>query len=424
MSFTILRTAKLKTIGNIAGSLHHTFRSIKTENADPERTHLNINSHQNTEQALKAIKDRLPPKVRKNGVICIEYLITASPEWNGWGTSKQDEYFSKSLEWLKEKHGAENVVTTSIQLDETTPHLVAYVVPIDKKGKLNCREFLGGRDKLQSMQTDFANRIGNSLGLERGKTGSKAKHTTIKQFYDDINSLQKQINDEKFKLPEIGSGFLGLGGDNVNTYKEKAEKHTNRQFTTLLHVLDTNKKEYKDLEARYKKLRKSTEPYCQSIARLDKSQLGEFNLRILTLANNMRKERKELNERNQEKQRDVGFSVNVNDENSKVYQSENFRQALAIFEKNLENIDPVEVQKFLQAFDDKLNDKLKTMIGSNRCLDFYDYNHIAGQAIEMLDISKNEKMNLQDSIANDFFKMTEKQNKIEKSITKNSGMDR
>ncbi|WP_252513350.1 plasmid recombination protein [Acinetobacter nosocomialis] len=28
--------------------------------------------------------------------------------------------------------------------DETTPHLVAYVVPIDSKGNLNCREFLAG----------------------------------------------------------------------------------------------------------------------------------------------------------------------------------------------------------------------------------------------------------------------------------------
>lgn len=96
---------------------------------------------------------------------------------------------------------------------------------------------------------------------------------------------------------------------------------------------------------------------------------------------------------------DISFNVSVNDENNKVYQSENFRQALKIFEKNLENIDPVEVQKFLQAFDDKLNE----MIDSDRMMDNKGfYNHIAGQAIETLDISKTEKMALKNEISKDF----------------------
>ena len=65
----------------------------------------------------------------------------------------------------------------SLHRDETTPHLVAYVVPIDQKGKLNCKEFLGGRAKLNKMQTDFANQV-KDLGLTRGKEGSKSRHTS------------------------------------------------------------------------------------------------------------------------------------------------------------------------------------------------------------------------------------------------------
>ncbi|WP_171496447.1 plasmid recombination protein, partial [Acinetobacter sp. TUM15372] len=72
-----------------------------------------------------------------------------------------------------------------IHRDETTPHLVAYVVPIDLEGKLNAREFLGGRSKLSKMQTDFDNEV-KHLGLERGLEGSKAEHTTIKDFYAEI----------------------------------------------------------------------------------------------------------------------------------------------------------------------------------------------------------------------------------------------
>ena len=49
--------------------------------------------------------------------------------------------FDKAKKWLKDKHGSENVVGLSIHRDETTPHLVAYVVPIDEKGNLNARHF-------------------------------------------------------------------------------------------------------------------------------------------------------------------------------------------------------------------------------------------------------------------------------------------
>ena len=90
------------------------------------------------------------------------------------------------------KHGAENVISTTIHRDETTPHMAVYVVPIDSKGNLNAREFLGGRAKLSKMQTDFHDQV-KDLGLERGLEGSKAEHTTIKDFYAEI---QKPDNEK------------------------------------------------------------------------------------------------------------------------------------------------------------------------------------------------------------------------------------
>ncbi|WP_171499090.1 plasmid recombination protein, partial [Acinetobacter junii] len=80
---------------------------------------------------------------------------TASPEWSGWqNKEKEQEFFKRSVEWLQQKHGKENVIANSIHRDETTPHLIAYVVPIDGRGKLNARSFLGGRAALSKMQTD------------------------------------------------------------------------------------------------------------------------------------------------------------------------------------------------------------------------------------------------------------------------------
>ena len=186
VAYAILRTAKLKSFGEIGGSLSHNYRTRPTPNADPTRTADNAHSSPTPFSAMNAIKQRLPDKTRSNAVLCVEYLITASPEWDGWqNKAKEQDFFKRSLEWLEKRHGKENVVATSIHRDETTPHLVAYVVPIDPQGKLNAREFLGGRAKLSKMQTDFHIKV-KDLGLERGLEGSKAEHKTVKEFYAEL----------------------------------------------------------------------------------------------------------------------------------------------------------------------------------------------------------------------------------------------
>ena len=167
MSFAIYRTAKLGSFGEIGGSLSHTYRTRPTPNADENKAHLNKHIFETYNQCFDALKNAIPEKRRSNAVLCIEHLITASPDWNGWGTKKEEEFFKKSLEFLNNKYGKENVIACSIHRDETTPHLIVYVVPIDEKGGLNAKKWLGGRAKLSQTQTDFANEVKN-LGLERG----------------------------------------------------------------------------------------------------------------------------------------------------------------------------------------------------------------------------------------------------------------
>ncbi|MGP5121176.1 MobV family relaxase, partial [Psychrobacter alimentarius] len=130
-------------MGNIGGSLAHSYRTIETPNTDPNLTPKNYHSVATPEAVKQAIKDRLPEKRRSDAVLCIEYLITASPEWEGWGKSQEGEFFKRSAQWLMDKHGEENIASMSIHRDISTPHLVAYVVPIDQRGKLNCKDFLG-----------------------------------------------------------------------------------------------------------------------------------------------------------------------------------------------------------------------------------------------------------------------------------------
>lgn len=205
MNYAIIRTAKLKTMGNIAASGQHNFRERLTENADPARTHLNKTvGAESSEKLVEAVKERLATvkTVRKNAVLALEYFVGASPEWFAEQTPEAREaYFDDAEKWLKERHGAENVVGMTRQYDETSPHICAYVVPIDPKGKLNAAHFQDGRQKMHALQTDFAADVGKSHGLERGIEGSKAEHVSIKKHYSLVNEPFEPLPEVVTKLP-------------------------------------------------------------------------------------------------------------------------------------------------------------------------------------------------------------------------------
>lgn len=232
MGYAILRTQKLKSGQAVRRSLTHAFREQETPNADPERTP--ENSHigaENVQEALERFNARLPDKVRKNAVLAIEYLITASPEdLHGKTRQQQDAYFDDALHFLRQKHGAQNVVYAGVHRDETTPHMYAYVVPIDERGKLNCRAFLGGAKALSELQTQFAQEVGQQHGLQRGIEGSKARHTTVQRYYERANAAFEPLPEVKTippKLrPEPEKPGLFAGSDAKQTYRHDHDAWT------------------------------------------------------------------------------------------------------------------------------------------------------------------------------------------------------
>jgi len=209
MNYAIIRTQKLKSGQAVRRSLMHAFREQDTPNADasrtPENSHIGAN---NTREALDRFNELMPEKVRKNAVLAVEYLITASPEaMQGKSKEQQDVYFSDALGWLKAKHGEENVFYAGIHRDEMTPHMYAYVVPKDAAGKLNCRAFLGGARALSEMQTDFAEKVGRQNGLERGLERSRARHTSIREYYGRVASSERPAPSVSVPEPSLSDRF-------------------------------------------------------------------------------------------------------------------------------------------------------------------------------------------------------------------------
>jgi hypothetical protein len=204
-NFAILRTDKLKDMSTVRRSLKHAFRTQHTPNSDPARSGENMHlMAKSVDEAIHRINARLPVKRRKDAVLAIEYLVTASPEaMKGKSVAEQNAYFNDAIRWLAERHGAANIAYVGVHRDETTPHMYAYVVPIDPAGRLNCRHFLGGAKALTEMQTSFASAVGQKHGLLRGLEGSRAKHTSIQKWYARQQMLEDGMAATTYALAEM-----------------------------------------------------------------------------------------------------------------------------------------------------------------------------------------------------------------------------
>lgn len=195
MAYAIARLAKLKK-HNLAGSASHTARTRPTPNADPTKQNIRfIGSDDPLEKLEDLVQAKIDSytqkrKIRPDAVYCVELLLTASPSYfrpddptNGgyYEEDKLKAWYEAAQQWLSEEYGS-RIVRAELHLDEMTPHIHAYFVPLDEKGQLRCNHFFDGRQKMREFQDSHYAAM-QHLGLERGIKGSVAKHQDIKDFY-------------------------------------------------------------------------------------------------------------------------------------------------------------------------------------------------------------------------------------------------
>ena len=197
---SIIRTKKHKSIASLKFRERHTYRINPTPNADPAKQHKNklLFGQENYSAVAEEFLQKYESagnKIRSDAVRSIEYLLTASPEFFNEGPkNERDERLKKwcaaQVDFLKKEHGEKNILCMYLHMDEKTPHIEAYVVPIDGKGKLNCKAFFGARKALNELQTRYAAH-NKDFGLQRGLVASRAAHQKVQQFYTQIQQPAK-----------------------------------------------------------------------------------------------------------------------------------------------------------------------------------------------------------------------------------------
>ena len=277
-NFCIMRIKKLHSNSNVGGAISHHLRTRETDNADPElmknnwffpndyptdqngKTDKSVNADlqfrkDQQQKAMAMYKKRLPEKVRKNDVRAVEFMMTVSPEVMQRKDFNATKYLNACSNWAREKFGKENVFFIAYHRDETTPHVSLLLTPIDENGKLNARKFFGGRDKMSALQDDFYNSVGKEFGLDRGIKGSKAKHQTIKSYYEKQNQkdqeLEKLAEDISQNLPQKKFG------QSAESYQQEKEKFIQEKLKPVVKktiVAEQTDKRLKGLQENFETL--------------------------------------------------------------------------------------------------------------------------------------------------------------------------
>lgn len=217
MAYAIMRFAKLKTNGAISTAQKHNDRERETLNANQEIENIIVHGDKNKSYVESFNEITKDIKIRKNAVLAIECFMSVSPEANFLKDHEKILEWSKnSIEWLKEKFGEENIIKSHLHLDEMTPHLHTFIIPVVReknKKQLSSYSFLGGsRTKLSDWQTEYYNKV-KKFNLERGIKGSQATHKSTREFYTFVNEVKNA------ELPEP-KRF-----ESVKAYKKRATKH-------------------------------------------------------------------------------------------------------------------------------------------------------------------------------------------------------
>lgn len=195
-------------------------------------------------------------------------------------------WVQKNKEWAEKEFGKENIVRFTVHLDEKTPHIHCVHVPLTADGRLSAKELLGGSKLLRARQDDYAEAM-KSFGLERGVKTTENKHITTKDFYKDVNKIEKYIeNNATNELLEQTGSMTKADIENVlrsslmalERAKKSKKKDKSYQFfiENKLKQADKNIEKLKDLEQLYDVI-------------VDQSKEGE----MLKVIEHLRREHKE-----------------------------------------------------------------------------------------------------------------------------------
>lgn len=234
MSYAILRMQKIKSVG-VKGMQFHNQRERESQtnpDIDYEKSKLNYDLHNEhsinfNKKVDEIIKENVKTdkKIRKDAVRLCDIVVTSDPKFfNKLTDIEIRKFFKESYEFLCNRYGNENIVYSTVHLDETTPHMHFGLVPVTKDNKLSAKEIFN-RQELRDLQSDYHKFINEKgFDLERGIPSDK-KGLKTQEFKKQ--TLKQEI-ENKIKEKNILQNDLKAIREDLNKYK-----HINIDFNDI-----------------------------------------------------------------------------------------------------------------------------------------------------------------------------------------------
>ena len=263
MPYAILRFQKRKA-GGVAACERHNERRKEAYKSnldiDVERSKNNYHLIAPPKYTYKKEINRMVAeagcKVRKDSVMMVETLITASPEFmNQLPPEEQKAYFQTALDFISERVGKKNILSAVVHMDERTPHMHLSFVPLTPDERMSARwnelergqssmetkrkhiptwlYKLGGR--LDKQYEEIVSALSDINAFNAGKKRDKALELLsawlpdVEKFSKEIGKQQAYIDSLKERIGQE-SDYAGRMRDEKYEQELKAQKASQRIF--------------------------------------------------------------------------------------------------------------------------------------------------------------------------------------------------
>lgn len=147
-------------------------------------------------------------KLRKNGVLAYEAILSASAAFFDRGTEEEravrlEQWIKDQVAWATERYGARRVVSMVLHLDEKVPHIHLVILPLTvtvdgRRSDQTPRWGLVGRTisgpgMYDQVQDDYAAAMAH-FGLVRGIKGSGRKHEPVVVYLARMAAKEKELD--------------------------------------------------------------------------------------------------------------------------------------------------------------------------------------------------------------------------------------
>lgn len=236
MSYLVLHMNKFKKEA-IRGIQSHNRRereSHSNPDIDYDRSAANYELHEAaSSNYVETIQNRidellLVKAVRKDAVRMCGLIVTSDKTFfDGLTPEETRRFFEESKVFLTEFVGAENVVSAMVHMDEKTPHMHFFHVPVTQDGRLNANKIYT-RQSLRKLQSELPAYLqSRGFAIERGveqTPGSAKKHLDTREFKQQKEELAR-LAQESAVLMRDSLRSLGILGQREEELKKSIEAY-------------------------------------------------------------------------------------------------------------------------------------------------------------------------------------------------------